>query len=38
MDTEGCLSFMGVWVKVERPKIIEIQYETTQWTDTHGRA
>jgi peptide deformylase len=27
MDVEGCLSFMGVWVKVERPKKVEVQYE-----------
>jgi peptide deformylase len=30
IDVEGCLSFKGVFVKVERPKIIEVQYETTQ--------
>ena len=30
IDVEGCLSFKDVFVKVERPKIIEIQYETTQ--------
>ena len=30
IDIEGCLSFKNVFVKVERPKIIEVQYETTQ--------
>jgi peptide deformylase len=30
IDLEGCLSFKDVFVKVERPKIIEVQYETTQ--------
>ena len=30
IDVEGCLSFKDVFIKVERPKIIEIQYETTQ--------
>jgi len=30
IDVEGCLSFKGIWLKVERPKIIEVQYETTQ--------
>jgi peptide deformylase len=30
IDVEGCLSFKNVFVKVERPKIIEVQYETTQ--------
>jgi peptide deformylase len=29
-DVEGCLSFPGIFVKVERPKQIEVQYETTQ--------
>lgn len=29
IDVEGCLSFPGVWVKVERPKIVEVMYETT---------
>ena len=31
-DEEGCLSFKGIFVKVERPKVIEIEYETTQGT------
>ena len=30
IDVEGCLSFKNVFVKVERPKKIEVQYETTQ--------
>ena len=30
IDVEGCLSFKNIFVKVERPQIIEIQYETTQ--------
>jgi peptide deformylase len=30
IDVEGCLSFKNVFVKVERPKQIEVQYETTQ--------
>ena len=30
IDLEGCLSFKGVWLKVERPKTVEVQYETTQ--------
>jgi peptide deformylase len=30
IDVEGCLSFKNVFVKVERPKVIEVQYETTQ--------
>jgi len=30
VDIEGCLSFKNIFVKVERPKTIEIQYETTQ--------
>ena len=29
-DVEGCLSFRGIWLKVERPKTVEVQYETTQ--------
>ena len=29
-DIEGCLSFKGIWLKVERPKTVEVQYETTQ--------
>ena len=30
IDVEGCLSFKDIFVKVERPKVIEVQYETTQ--------
>ena len=30
IDVEGCLSFKDIFVKVERPKAIEVQYETTQ--------
>ena len=30
VDIEGCLSFKGIWLKVERPKTVEVQYETTQ--------
>jgi len=27
IDLEGCLSFKDVWVKVERPRKVEVQYE-----------
>jgi peptide deformylase len=30
IDVEGCLSFKDIFIKVERPKVIEVQYETTQ--------
>ena len=30
IDVEGCLSFKDIFVKIERPKTIEVQYETTQ--------
>ena len=30
IDVEGCLSFKDIFVKVERPKVIEVQYETTK--------
>ena len=30
IDVEGCLSFKGIWLKVERPKTVEVEYETTQ--------
>ena len=30
IDVEGCLSFKGVWLKVKRPKKVEVQYETIQ--------
>ena len=29
-DVERCLSFTNIWLRVERPKVVEIQYETTQ--------
>ena len=30
IDEEGCLSFKGIWLKVERPKTCEVEYETIQ--------
>ena len=27
IDLEGCLSFKDVWLKVERPRKVEVQYE-----------
>ena len=30
IDEEGCLSFKGIWLKIERPKTCEVEYETTQ--------
>ena len=30
VDVEGCLSFKGIWLKLKRPKTVEVQYETTQ--------
>ena len=30
VDIEGCLSFKGIWLQVERPKTCEVKYETTQ--------
>ena len=30
VDVEGCLSFIGIWLKVERPKTVEVQYETRE--------
>ena len=30
IDEEGCLSFKGIWLDVERPKECEVEYETTQ--------
>ena len=27
IDLEGCLSFRNVWLKVERPRKVEVQYE-----------
>ena len=32
IDEEGCLSFKGIFIKVERSKVIEVEYETTQGT------
>ncbi len=29
-DVEGCLSFPGIFMKVERPEIVEVSYETTK--------
>ena len=37
VDTEGCLSFKGIWLKVERPKIVEVEYETTKGTKHTAR-
>ena len=30
IDEEGCLSFKGIWLEIERPKTCEVEYETTQ--------
>ena len=37
VDTEGCLSFRGIWLKVERPRIVEVEYETTKGTKQTAR-
>ena len=37
IDVEGCLSFKNIFVKVERPKVIEVQYETTQGKTRYAR-
>jgi peptide deformylase len=37
IDVEGCLSFKGIWLKVERPKTCEVEYETTQGTKQTAR-
>ena len=37
VDVEGCLSFENIFVKVERPKIIDIEYETTKGTKQTAR-
>ena len=37
IDVEGCLSFKDIFVKVERPKVIEVQYETTKGTKETAR-
>ena len=34
---EGCLSFKGIFIKVERSKVIEVEYETTQGTKETAR-
>ncbi len=36
-DIEGCLSFKGIWLKVERPKTCEVEYETTKGTKQTAR-
>ena len=30
IDTEGCLSFKWIWLKVESTRTVEVTYETTQ--------
>ena len=37
IDVEGCLSFKGIWLKVERPRIVEVEYETTKGTKHTAR-
>ena len=37
IDVEGCLSFKDIFVKVERPKVIEVQYETTKGKTRYAR-
>jgi peptide deformylase len=37
IDVEGCLSFKGIWLKVERPKTCEVEYETIQGTKQTAR-
>lgn len=37
IDVEGCLSFKDIFVKVERPKVIEVQYETTKGKTSFAR-
>ena len=37
IDVEGCLSFKGIWLKVERPKTVEVEYETIQGTKQTAR-
>ena len=37
IDEEGCLSFKGIWLKVERPKTCEVEYETTKGTKETAR-
>lgn len=37
MDLEGCLSFPGVWVKVERPKKVTVRWQNIkgEWMTQH---
>ena len=37
VDVEGCLSFKGIWLKVERPRTVEVEYETTKGTKQTAR-
>ena len=37
IDVEGCLSFKGIWLKVQRPKTCEVEYETIQGTKQTAR-
>ena len=37
IDVEGCLSFKDIFVKVERPETIEVQYETTKGQTKYAR-
>ena len=37
IDLEGCLSFKGIWLKVERPRTVEVEYETTKGTKQTAR-
>ena len=37
IDVEGCLSFKDIFVKVERPETIEVQYETTKGQTNYAR-
>ena len=37
VDVEGCLSFKGIFLKVKRPKTVEVEYETTQGTKQTAR-
>ena len=37
IDVEGCLSFKNIWLKVERPKVCEVEYETRQGTKQTAR-
>ncbi len=30
LDEEGCLSFKGILVKVKRPRLVEVEYETVK--------